>query len=391
MNSKQTNQNSEFHSIREVQITDATMVTALGDNLRDSWQRLLSGKTAVRRVTRFPVENYSSKYAACIADLKRCDGGSMIRPLLDRLFTEMAPVPPDSLLITATAKAGIDNLEKSQSGKPAKIEDISLSSISRFVSRKLGLIEQGFNISAACASSAIALAQGAGLIALGRADVVLVCCIDLVAEFTFSGFSALKALSPVPCKPFDRDRQGLSLGEGAAALLLMSRDRAKQENRPPLGNVVGWGVASDATHITAPDKEGCGLEQAILSSLKRAGLASEAVAAVSAHGTGTVYNDLMELTAFRKVFGKRRIPVYSVKGAVGHCLGAAGGVEVAMALQALSSKEIPPTVGLTHPMSEAKGWVSREPLSISGDYLLTANSGFGGINAALVLGKEQQA
>lgn len=388
MLSEKENRKSEPGGLRTVLITDAAATTALGDTLQDSWKKLLAGTTAIRPVARFKTEPYGSRFAACIEGLEQSDGRSRMRSLLDFLFAQTAPVSPDTLLVTATTKAGIENLERLKLGKPAEIQDIALASIARLVSERFRLTAEGFNISAACASSAIAVAHGAGLIALGRAESVLVCCIDLVSEFTFSGFSTLKALSPFPCKPFDRDRQGLSLGEGAAALLLMSEERARREKRTVLGKVLGWGVAGDAAHITAPDKEGCGLAQAISSALKRAGLTPEAVAAVSAHGTGTMYNDLMELTAFRKVFEQRKVPVYSVKGAVGHCLGAAGGIEVAVGLQALSSQAIPPTVGLAHPMIEAEGWVSRDHQPISGDCLLTANSGFGGINAALVLGRE---
>jgi 3-oxoacyl-[acyl-carrier-protein] synthase II len=387
MTSKQANQDSEFNNLREVQITDAAVVTALGDDLHASWQRLMAGETAITPVTRFPVENYCSTFAACIGGLQQAGRGSRIRPLLDRLFLEMAPVPSDASLITATTKGGIDNLERLRRGEHAELEDISLSSIPRMISKKLGLLREGANISASCASSAIAVAQGAGLIALGRADAVLVCCMDLVSEFTFSGFSSLKALSPVPCKPFDRDRQGLSLGEGAAALLLMSSERARQENRPPIGRVLGWGIAGDAVHITAPDKDGRGLVRAVLRAVRMAGLKPGEIAAVSAHGTGTLYNDLMEMTAFLRVFGKRRVPVYSVKGALGHSLGATGGIEVALGLQALSTRILPPTVGLTHPMDQAKDRVRFEPHYVSGDYLLTSNSGFGGINAALVLAR----
>lgn len=387
MISKHANPDSDFSCLREVQITDAAVVTALGDGLQASWRRLIAGETAIRPVTRFPVKNYCSGFAACIEGLDRYDGGSRIRPLLDRLFLEMAPVPSDASLITATTKGGIDNLERVRRGEHAEVEDIPLSSITRMMSKRLGLIQEGCNISASCASSAIAVAQGAGLIALGRTDAVLVCCIDMVSEFAFSGFSSLKALSPVPCRPFDRDRQGLSLGEGAAALLLMSSERASQEKRRPLGRVLGWGIAGDATHITAPDRDGDGLVQALLRALRMAGLESGEITGVSAHGTGTLYNDLMELTAFLRVFGKRMVPVYSVKGALGHSLGATGGIEIALGLQALSTRILPPTVGLTRPMAEGKGRVRPEALPISGDTLLTTNSGFGGINAVLVLGR----
>lgn len=381
------NKNTELKNRKTVHITDAVAVTALGDNLNALWRKILDGVSAIKPVSRFPVDNYNSKIAACIQSLKPVGTRSMIQSFLDRLLDQMRPVPPDAFLITATTKAGIDNLERLRRGNSAEIQDILLSSLNTVISEKLGLIHKGISISAACASSAVAVARGAAMIALGRTDIVLICCLDLVTEFIFSGFSALKALSPVPCQPFDRNRHGLSLGEGAAALLMMSPERAGYEKRQPLGTIHGWGVANDAAHITAPAKNGSGLVQAISQALKIADKQSTAIAAINAHGTGTVYNDIMELTAFRQVFGKRKVPIYSVKGAIGHCLGAAGGIEIAIGLQTLASQIVPPTVGLITPVDEAVGMVSPKPVSISGDYLLTTKSGFGGINAALILGK----
>jgi 3-oxoacyl-[acyl-carrier-protein] synthase II len=256
------------------------------------------------------------------------------------------------------------------------------------VSQKLKLTTKGININAACASSTIAVAQGAAMISSGKANSVLVCCIDIITEFIFSGFSSLKALSPFPCRPFDRSRQGLTPGEGAAAILLMSEDRAKKDNLSSLGKILGWGVSNDATHITAPARDACGLMRAIRQALKRANLTEQEITTINAHGTGTVYNDLMELTAFRQVFGERKVPVCSVKGAIGHTMGAAGGIEVALGLKTLSTQIVPPTVGFSDPEDGAKGLVSSKPVQISGDYLLTTNSGFGGINAAIIMARE---
>lgn len=368
-------------------ITHASTVTAMSDSLDGLWQGLLAGNTAIRPVKRFPVKNYSARIAGCIEWLQPSGSRSMLHSLCDRLFNNRDTVPADTLLITATTKAGIDNLEKVSTGQPADLQDILPSSLSAIVSGKLGLDSRGFNVSAACASSTIAVAQAAALISAGSADVVLVCCLDMVTEFIFSGFSALRALSPLPCRPFDRDRNGLSLGEGAAALLLMSRERASQEHRIPLGTLHGWGIANDATHITAPARDGCGLVQAISRALHGSEIPADEIHAVCAHGTGTIYNDLMELTAFKQIFKNRKVPVFSIKGAIGHTLGAAGGIEVAVGMKALSGQVTPPTIGLRAPMDAATGWVSTEPVSFSGDYLLTTNSGFGGINAALILGK----
>jgi 3-oxoacyl-[acyl-carrier-protein] synthase II len=125
--------------------------------------------------------------------------------------------------------------------------------------------------------------------------------------------------------------------------------------------------------------------QAIRQALQGAGIREEEVAAISAHGTGTIYNDLMELTAFREIFGTYKPPIYSAKGALGHTMGAAGGIELTLGLKALEARVVPPTVGCRHPEAGATGLVSSKPRDLAGDYLLATNSGFGGINSAIVL------
>ena len=372
-------------SSKKVWVIDVAVVTPLAHDLDGLWNRILSGETSIRRVQRFPVERYTSRIASLMEDLIPSGGQSLIHALIDRLFAKTGPVPSDAYLVTATTKAGIDNLERLRHEIPADPNDILLNSIPDIVSKKFGLEGRAINISAACASSAIAVARGAALIATGRADAVLVCCLDVVTEFVFSGFSSLGALSPVPCMPFDRERKGLSLGEGAAALMLMSREKAVREGRPHLGTVSGWGIAGDAHHITAPARDGSGLIKAVRSALKSAMLEEDDLSAISAHGTGTIYNDQMELTAFRHVFGNRKVPVYSVKGAIGHTMGTAGGIEVALGLKTLLKQVVPPTVGLSNPEEDAAGRVSPSAREMKGEFMMTTNSGFGGTNAAIIL------
>ena len=373
--------------MKAVWITDAVTITPFGEGLAKLWQALLAAKSAIGPVSRFPVKNYHAGVASCIENLTTSGNRSMGHVLLQRLLCHLDPVPQDTLLITATTKSGIDNLERVRRGHPAEPRDVMISAMYEEIHRKLNLTGEGVNISAACASSTVAIAQGATLIASRCADAVLVCCMDLVTEFVFSGFSALQALSAEPCRPFDRNRSGLSLGEGAAALLLMSEERAEQEARSHLATILGWGAASDASHITAPDREGRGLLRAINQAMQMAKCGASDIAGISAHGTGTVYNDLMELKVFNHIFNDYPIPVYSIKGALGHTLGAAGGIEVAVGIRTLSEQTAPPTVGFSTPERGAEERVRPEPVNISGDYLLTTNSGFGGINAAIIISK----
>ncbi len=373
--------------IEKVRIVETAAVTALGNTLEDSWTRIINGDSGIGQMQRFPVETRESRIAAGIGDLRPAQERSIVLGLIERLLTGLKDVPADVEIITATAKLGIDNLERIRRKEAARAGDILPSSMSEMVSNKLGLKKTGVNISASCASSTIAIAQGSAMIATGQTDAVLVCCADVVTEFTFSGFSSLKIVSPVACRPFDKDRRGLTLGDGAAALLLMSETRAKKEDRTCIATIRGWGIANDAFHITSPAQDGSGLVAAIEKALARAGLQHGQISAISAHGTGTIYNDLMELTAFNKVFHGRTLPVYSVKGSTGHTIGAAGGIEVALATKALVAQIVPPTVGFQHPEEGAQGRVSSKPVPLNGDFILTSNSGFGGINAAIVLEK----
>lgn len=371
----------------EVWITDIEAVTALAGDLGGTWERLMAGETAIRPVSRFSTSGYPSDVAACIDGLESFGRRSMTDALVERVLAGMGPVSSDTILYTSTTKAGVDNLEMICRKSKADQADTLLESLPDLVSAKLGLADRGVNISAACASSTIAVARGAFDIAAGLADAVLICCADLVTEFVFSGFCCLKALSSAPCRPFDRDRDGMSLGEGAAAVLLMSGERAQKEGRHRLGTIAGWGIANDATHITAPARDGCGLVLAVRRALTCAELEQKDITAINAHGTGTVFNDMMEITAFRALFGDRRVPANSVKGAIGHALGAAGGIEVGLGLKMLSNQTVTPTPGLAHPAEGAERFFNVGPAEFSGDFLLTTNSGFGGVNAALILGK----
>jgi 3-oxoacyl-[acyl-carrier-protein] synthase II len=362
-------------------------VTALGKDLDTLWESLLGCESGIRPVTRFRTKGYNSGAAACIEDMKPSGTRSMAYELLDRLLVMTKPVPADSYLITASTKAGIDSMERSIRGIPADTDDCLISHVSHYISERLNLAGESLHISAACTSSAIALARGAALIELGRADSVLVCCYDIVTEFVFSGFCALQAMSPVPCMPFDRSRKGMSIGEGAAAILLMSGERARKEGMSALGVVSGWAVSNDAFHITAPDMDGSGLILAMGKALQKSGIPIDEVSAICAHGTGTVYNDSMELRAFRKMFGARNLPVFSVKGAIGHTMGAAGGIEAAICLKAIASGIVPPTTGLKEPDAEAHGLVSNQPVVKACNYMLSTNSGFGGVNSAIIIGK----
>ncbi len=336
---------------------------------------------------RFPVDRYYAGMAACISSLNHSKERSMVYDLIDRVLSDAGSIPSNTFLITASTKAGIDNiLDSYRAGEPFSCGSLP-PCIGDYISDKLSITGESLHISAACASSTAAIAKGAAIIESGRCDSVLICCFDLVTEFVFSGFCSLQAMSPVSCKPFDKNRKGMSIGEGAAFLLLMNSEKAKELNKKPEGKLLGWAVTNDATHITRPDQDGYGLVLAIEKSLAKAGISADSVSAVCAHGTGTLYNDNMEIASFKKVFGKRRVPAFSIKGAIGHTLGAAGGIETAISLECFSQEMIPATIGFSEPEKGAEGMISPEAVKADISYILSTNSGFNGVNGAVILGK----
>ena len=370
-----------------VVLVAATAVTGLGGSVSSLWESLMAGRTAVAPVTRFACRNYSTNLGVTLPWLRRPEGGTALEPLFARLAGRPEEVPEGTRLLMASTKVGVDLLEQNlRGGTNVDLRMAGEHHAIELAKACWGLDDpRALNYNAACASSTIAIGWGASLIAREETRSVLVVCADLLSEFVFSGFSSLQALGTEGARPFDRRRDGLVLGEGGAALLLMSSSMAAQRALPVLAEVVGWACANDASHLTAPAKDGSGLVSAVRQAMAVAGVRAEDIVAVSSHGTGTVFNDAMELTALRLVFGRRSLPCNSVKGAIGHTLGAAGGIEVALGARMLQHGIVPPTIGLELPDDGAEQFFSPEPQPFEGRYLLSTNSGFGGINAALIL------
>ncbi|PLX75002.1 MAG: beta-ketoacyl synthase, partial [Desulfuromonas sp.] len=211
--------------MRKVLVSKVACETALGAGPEQLWEQLLAGSSGIRPLTRFNCENYTSSLAAGIDDLVAPSGGSRHEDLLNRLADQLGPVPADSQLLVASTKGEIDRLEASCRRSEPVPREALFEPLLEKVSRRFALADCSTNINAACASSTIALARAAALIAHGQAESVLIYAADLLSEFVFSGFSALQALSPTPARPFDVGRQGLNLGEAGAVLLLTSEQR----------------------------------------------------------------------------------------------------------------------------------------------------------------------
>lgn len=242
----------------------------------------------------------------------------------------------------------------------------------------------------ACSSGATALGYASDLIRDGLATVMIAGGTEPLSRTTYAAFNALQAVDPDHCKPFDRRRQGMSLGEGAGMLVLESLEHARQRGARIVAEVLGYGVSCDAYHMTAPDPGASGALRCMQAALTDAGLDPEAVDYINAHGTGTPANDRMETAGIKRLFGSRAhaIPVSSTKSMIGHTLGAAGAIEAVAAVLAIDQGFIPPTIHLETPDPECDlDYVAEGPRKADLDVVLSNSFAFGGNNTALLLGR----
>lgn len=363
-------------------IVACDMLTPFGRGVDACYGGIVAGHSMIRPVERFSTAAFMSEKAAIIDGLAYHKGESLVMQMFSSLFADAA-IPSDAALVLATTKGEIDLLEAAML-EGREDDSCVLTVLLQKLVGLTGVKGGSMVVSAACASATVAIARAASMIKRGRTDCVVVVACDAVTEFVFSGFSSLMALDKNTARPFDRNREGLSLGEAAGYVILMSEARAKAEGREVMGGIKGWGLSDDANHMTGPSRESEGLIIAIRSALGMCG--ADDIGMISAHGTGTAYNDAMELRAFRAVFDSAR-PVYSIKGALGHTMGAAGMLELMIALRALKDGSAPATVNHTEPDELARGWVSTLACPITqGPMALMTNAGFSGINAALVVG-----
>lgn len=363
--------------MRKVVINDGDVLTPLG-NLSSTWRGLVVGSSGIS-LTGF--EGLKGEWPLGLIPGVHGALGSYerLQSTFDLLFDRLPTLPTDTRLICATTKGAVDELISQSNqvkGQPWQIDSE--------LATRLGIQEKPLTVSAACASGTLAIINGAMMIANGECDHVLVVGFDLLARFVLTGFDSLKALSAQGAKPFDKNRDGLSLGDGAGWLLL-SAEECVLPSKNPLAYLESWAVTCDATHITAPCRNGSGLIAALKQITKNS---NKEIGGINAHGTGTVYNDAMELLAFSSLC-EQDMPICSVKGALGHSLGAAGVIETLISVRSLEHNILPPTVGLSTASESSCKLSGDDSLQLLHPTVLTCNSGFGGINAGILLAKNR--
>jgi len=394
-----------------VVITGLGSINAFGSGVDIFADALRSGRSAIRPSTRFDTHGYRTRYAAEVADLaapswlpraaarhaSRSDLLALIaarEALLSAGLTTTYTATRIAIVLGATT-GGMRGSEEHvrrrllhTGGLPSMALLSTPSSVStNLLAQHLGCHGPRLTVSTACSSGSNALGIGADWIRAGRADVALCGGVDSLCQMTFSGFNALQALDPAPCRPFDRRRAGITLGEGAGMLVLESQRHAADRGAAVRAELLGYGVSADAQHITHPAADGAGAQLALRRALAESGIAVDEVDYVNAHGTGTVLNDSIETSALKAVLGHHafEIPVSSTKSMIGHCLAASGALEAIACVLALTGGFVPPTLSLEEADPECDldyvPNVARvQPLHT----VVSSSYGFGGNNTSLV-------
>ena len=397
-----------------IAVTGIGLITALGATRDASWRAMVNGECGVRPVSVFDTEGFRSRVAAEV-DLSEVDDAmtplerrrnsrgdrialhAAAEAIADAGFVDGAY---DASRVGIFLGAGTGDLLRNEDyyrtwitrgldrARPSDAWNHFLSTPVDAIAAKFGFEGPRGCIVAACSSSTIAIGRAVEAIRTGRADIALAGGADALARLTFSGFNQLRLMDPQPCRPFDRGRAGMNIGEGAGVLVLEDLDRARRRGAHIYAVLAGHGVACEAFHPTAPEPNGTPVAAVISLALADARLPADAVDHINAHGTATPQNDAAEARGFARVFGDRvgTVPVTSVKSMVGHCLGAAGGVEAAILALSIDRGVIPPTIHHSDSDQDVRiDVVANQAREQRLRCAVSTSLGFGGNDSAIVM------
>lgn len=379
-------------NIPSVAIAGCGTICSVGKNTSDLLIALKNNTSGLRASERFSHPRFQSNIVGAAPIDSSTDNpahalaSSALREATHDAAHQLADIPAERTgLVLATTKANIEALERVSDGRSCSAiarRHLQADLLAADLAAECGARGPVQNISNACVSGLVALMQGAKLIQRGDADAVLVVGVDHLSAFVVGGFTALKAIDPEGCRPFDQNRRGLTPGEAGAAIVLVRNELAPRAAI----TLSGWGSSNDANHMTGPSRDGAGLAQAIRAALNAANLQPTQIDYVNVHGTGTPYNDAMETAALRTIFGDAIPPVSGLKGMLGHTLGAAGVIETVACALALVGNFLPGTPRLKNLAEGFPQSALREPRPAARlKHILKLNTGFGGINGAIIL------
>ncbi len=400
-----------------VAVTGLGVTTPAGTDLDSFWQTLTAGQSAAGPITLFDSTDLSVKFACEVRDFdvtayvgpkeaRRLDRSTQlgVAAAADALADagDVAADPARCGVVMGGGVGGLATLEEQvilrHEKGPARVSPflvpmMMVNATAGTIAMRFGWTGPNLCIATACAASANAIGEAARMIRYGEADVILAggaeCCVTPTAMAAFARMTALSRRNDDPThasRPFDADRDGFVMGEGASALVLESYDHAVARGAHIYGEIAGYGRNADAYHITAPSPGGAGASACMQLALDDAGLRANDIAHVNAHGTSTPLNDAAEAEAIRKVFGDAPPPVTSTKGVTGHLIGAAGATEAVACLLAIANGEVPPTANLEHIGDDIRlDVVAGTPRTVAAGPALSNSFGFGGHNASLII------
>jgi 3-oxoacyl-[acyl-carrier-protein] synthase II len=400
--------------MKRVAVTGVGIVSALGVTREETWRQLLDGVCGVRPVTLFDATGYRSQIAGEVpfdrlhanatpwqrrrlsradqigmtaADEALTDSGLLDQPIDRRRVGVMlgagtADLMRNETYFFTTLESGIER------ARPSHAWNHFANTPGDIIAQQHGFEGQRACVAAACSSSTIAIGQAMDAIRLGRLDAIVAGGTDALARLTFSGFNALRLMDPEPCRPFERTRAGMNMGEGAGMLVLEDMEHARRRGAHIYAELAGYSLGCEAFHPTAPQPDGGPVAAVVSRALDDARADVAEVDHINAHGTATPQNDTAEAKAFHRVFGARasQIPLTSLKSMIGHCLGAAGALEAAVVVLTVARGLIPPTINHaeTDPACEVDV-VANTPRQAAVRCAVSTSLAFGGNDSALVI------
>jgi 3-oxoacyl-[acyl-carrier-protein] synthase II len=405
---------------RRVVVTGIGLVSSLGIGTSANWEALSAGKSGVTRITKFDVSGFAAQIAAEVKgfdpldfvgkkDVKKMDvfiqyAIAAAQFAMDDSGLCITPQnAPNVGVFIGSGIGGFLTIEREHKalldGGPRKISPFFIPSAiinlaAGQVSIRFGAKGPNLATCTACSASAHAIGDSYEIIKRGDADAMIAGGSEAaITPMSIGGFGALRALSTRnseperASRPFDRDRDGFIIGEGAGVLILEELEHARRRGAPIYAELVGYGMSGDAYHITAPSEDGDGGIRVMAMALRKAAVRPDEVDYINAHGTSTPYNDRLETLAIKACFGDhaRRIAISSTKSMTGHLLGGAGGLEAGITALAVRHQRVPPTINLDNPDPECDlDYVPNESRAMPVRYALSNSFGFGGTNAALL-------
>jgi 3-oxoacyl-[acyl-carrier-protein] synthase II len=406
---------------RRVVITGLGMITPLGTGNEKSWKGLIEGRSAINKISHFDTEGYPCQIAAEVSDfdidqfIDTKDQKKMDRFIHLGLGAATLAMEDSGLKVTdqnadrvgvivGAGVGGLPAIERYEKillergpkrVSPFFIPMTIINLTAGHISIRFGAKGPNSAVATACASGTHAIGDACKLIQNGSADAMI--CGGSEAVITplgIAGFTSMKALSTrnddpeKASRPFDRDRDGFVMGEGAGILVLEELEHAQNRGARIYAELVGYGLNSDAYHITSPSKNGEGAANCMEMALKDGGIRPEEIDYINAHGTSTKYGDEIETNAIKKVYGKHayELCVSSTKSMIGHLLGASGGVEAAICVLSIHNRTVPPTINLDNPDTACDlDYVPHKARALDINIAMSNSFGFGGTNACVII------